>query len=391
MSTPNLTFVFDRKGQTKKDKKKTGVVELRISYNNVRTYMSTGIWLKAKEWQNGKVVDREDWKVLNDQLGIIYKKCSEIVVSMMEEESLDIKAIPRLYEERIAQGQTFLEYAHECTERRKRYICESTQKRYKVILDFLEEWKGIVYFSDVTDINIQKMDEYLADRGLKVCSRYNYHKIVKHFVRQAFADGLITKNPYGKIRLNRGDENGIRRVLTPKEFRQLETCLIPNECYRRVRDLFVFQTYTMMGYADLKAFDYKKCRRVKGHMTYTAKRKKTGQEFTFMLLDPAMKILKKYKYELPIISDQKYNDYLKVVAGYAKIDKPLTSHYARHTGATLLLNDGKVPLHIIQHILGHATLRETERTYAKLMDETIVESMADYQRSKGFSVRVKGV
>ena len=378
MSKVNLTFVFDRKRETKRDKKKTGVVELRITCDKVRTYMSTGIWLHDKEWSNGKVVGKEDWKELNERLNAIYKKCSEIVVKMIEDECLDIKAIPKLFKDKVMQKQTFLEYAHECAERKKRYVSVGTQKRYKVVLGFLERWKGIVYFSDVTDKNILKMDEYLEDRGLIPSSRYNYHKIVKHFVRQAFADGLITKNPYGKIRLNRGDENGITRVLTPEEFRRLETCVIPTESMRKVRDLFVFQTYTMMGYADLAAFDYKKCTKVRGHMIYKGNRHKTGQEFMFMLLDPALKILKKYKNKLPIISDQVYNRYLKVIAGYAKIDKPLTSHYARHTGATLLLNEGKVDLHIIQHILGHATLRETERTYAKLMDDTIVESMAEY-------------
>ena len=95
-----------------------------------------------------------------------------------------------------------------------------------------------------------------------------------------------------------------------------------------------------------------------------------------------MDILKKYKYKLPIISNEKYNMYLKVVAGYAKIGKNLTSHYARHTGATLLLNEGKVDYGIIAKILGD-TIREVERTYAKLMDETIVESMVEYQNLKG--------
>lgn len=376
--TPKLTFVFDRKHVTR-DKKKAGVVELRIQYNNVRTYMSTGIWLKAKQWQNGKVVDREDWKLLNDQLGIIYKKCSEIVVEMMEEDRLDIKAIPHLYEEKIAQKQTFLEYFEENAERRKKRLAKGTQQRYDVVIKFLKEWKGIVYFTDITEDNLRKMDECLVKRCPKDNSRYNYHKILRIFVLQAFADGLISKNPYGRYKPNRGEERGHKRLLTPEEFHRLETCIIPIECYRRVRDLFVFQTYTMMGVSDLKAFDYKNCKKVKGHMTYKANRKKTGQEFTFMLLEPAMNILKKYKYKLPIISDQKYNQYLKVVAGYAKIDKPISSHYSRHTGATLLLNEGRMPLHVIQHILGHATLRETEKTYAKLLDETIVESMAEYQ------------
>ena len=41
----------------------------------------------------------------------------------------------------------------------------------------------------------------------------------------------------------------------------------------------------------------------------------------------------------------------------------------------MLLNEGKVPMHIVQHILGHASVRETEKTYAKVLDETIVQTM----------------
>jgi integrase len=122
--------------------------------------------------------------------------------------------------------------------------------------------------------------------------------------------------------------------------------------------------------------------KVKGQLVYKARRQKTGQEFTIMLLDPAVTILKRYKNKLPIISNVKYNEYLKAAVLYAKIDKPVSTHWARHTGATMLLNEGKVPMHIIQHILGHASIRETERTYAKLMDETIVETMANYQERK---------
>ena len=105
MGTPKLTFVFDRKHVTREDKKRTGVVELRITYNKTRVYMTTGIWLHEKEWSNGKVVGKDGWKELNDQLGIIYKRCSEIVVDMMEAGCLDIKAIPKLFEDRIKQIQ----------------------------------------------------------------------------------------------------------------------------------------------------------------------------------------------------------------------------------------------------------------------------------------------
>lgn len=370
-----LTFVFDRKKVA--DKKKEGVIELKITAGGKRKYISTGVKVFPKEWKNGEVVGCRDWKEKNDFLQTLKRKCSEIINKMVDECNFNIDAVAARLDESTQQKQTFLEYAKECAERRMQDLAEGTRKRYKVVLDFLDKWRGIVFFTDVTERNIRKMDDYLANRGLKVCSRYNYHKILKAFVLQAFGDGLITKNPYAHYKLKRGDDGGLSRVLTPKEFERLETCIIPTECNRRVRDLFLFQTYTMMGYSDLAAFDYKECKRVKGKLCYKAKRLKTGQEFMVVLLEPALNILKKYKYKLPIISNVKYNLYLKAVAQFAKIDKPLTTHYARHTGATLLLNNG-VSLHIIQHILGHATLRETERTYAKLMDETIIDAMTTY-------------
>jgi site-specific recombinase XerD len=89
-----------------------------------------------------------------------------------------------------------------------------------------------------------------------------------------------------------------------------------------------------------------------------------------------MKILKKYMGKLPIISNEKYNDYLKVVALAAGIDKPISSHWARHTGATLLLNEG-VDLKVVSKICGHSSTRITEQVYAKLLDETVVDAVQE--------------
>jgi integrase len=224
------------------------------------------------------------------------------------------------------------------------------------------------------------MDDELDDRGLKIQTRWNYHKLVKSFIKQAVEDGLVKRNPYSRIDIKRGNESGLTRYLTPAEFHRFETCIIPTESLRKVRDLFLFQTYTCLSYSDLEEFDYKKCVKVDGQVVYKARRQKTKQEFTIVLLQPALTILQRYKYKLPIISNVKYNLYLKAAVMYAHIDKPVTTHWARHTGATMLLNEGNIPMHIVQHILGHATIRETERTYAKVLDKSIVESMANYQR-----------
>ena len=88
----------------------------------------------------------------------------------------------------------------------------------------------------------------------------------------------------------------------------------------------------------------------------------------------AMEILKKYGGVLPLISAQKYNLYLKEVARMAGISRPVTSHWARHTGATLLLNAG-VRLEVVARVLGHSSTEMTRKVYAKLLDDTVAREM----------------
>ncbi len=50
---------------------------------------------------------------------------------------------------------------------------------------------------------------------------------------------------------------------------------------------------------------------------------------------------------------------------YAKINKPITTHYARHTAACLALNNG-VRIETVSKMLGHANIKTTQ-VYAKLL------------------------
>lgn len=86
---------------------------------------------------------------------------------------------------------------------------------------------------------------------------------------------------------------------------------------------------------------------------------------------------------IPIISNVKYNEYLKLVAQAAKIDKPISTHWARHTGATILLNEGGVDMEIVSHILGHSSTKMTRKIYAKLLDKTVVKAMTKAKKKIG--------
>jgi integrase len=149
---------------------------------------------------------------------------------------------------------------------------------------------------------------------------------------------------------------------------------MPTKSLERVRDVFIFQTYTCLSYTDLKKFDARLIQEIKGMKVYLGSRQKTDKPFTIPILSPAWDVIMKYEGKLPLISNPKYNEYLKVVAQSAGIDKPLSSHWARHTGATMLLNEG-VDMRIVSKICGHSSTKITEQSYAKLLDETVIEAV----------------
>lgn len=379
MVSPILTFVYDRKKTATKTK--SAVVELRITIDKQRKYISTGIKLFPKEWKDGCVVHRDDWKECNNQLQMIRRKVSDAITNMMEDGVFDINSIPSIVKSTTMVRITFLSYAKNLNKQREKEIRKSTARHYESVMNFLEEWKGIVSFSDINEAKITELDKELKNRGLKEVSRWNYHKLMKIFIKHAMRDGLLRRDPYTKLNIKKGKSDGLTRYLSPDEFHRFETCNIPIKKLEKIRDLFVFQTYTMLSYVDLANFDYSKCVKIDKQTVYISQRVKTNQKFTVVIVKKALDILKKYDYKLPIVSNVKYNDYLKNAVLCAGIDKPVTSHYARHTGATLLLNEGNVPLHIIQKMLGHASIKETERTYAKLLDETIVKTIANVQKN----------
>ena len=153
----------------------------------------------------------------------------------------------------------------------------------------------------------------------------------------------------------------------------------PTAYLRHARDMFVFQTYTCLSYTDLASFDPSRISVVKGKRMYVGHRGKTRQEYMFLVLQPAWDVLERNGGSLPMMSNVKYNECLKVLAVMAGIEKPLSSHWARHTGATMLLNSG-VDMEIVSKVLGHSSTKITREVYAKLLDETVADAMSEFER-----------
>lgn len=372
ISFPQIALVYDRK--SKSSRKKEGMVEVRITHNRKQNYISTGVKVLPNQWKKNAVVNRTDSAQLNQYISSLLTDIQQVICDMSKSGYIDISLISRRLQgkERIS----LLEFCHQRAKIRKYGKKKDSQERYNRFLRLFARWGRIKTFEDITESNIIKYDRYLDSQKLKPYSKWNnYHRFLNSFIIDAIKEGYLTRNPYNWLNIDRTQDTSLRKHLTPDEFHKVKTVSLPTASLERVRDLFVFQTYTCLSYTDLRDFSSEGIVEVKGMKVYTGNRQKTNKSFTIPLLPEALWILEKYDNTLPIISNVKYNEYLKLVAQAAGIDKPLSTHWARHTGATLLLNDG-VDMRIVSKICGHSSTRITEQVYAKVLDETVVNAVS---------------
>jgi len=171
-------------------------------------------------------------------------------------------------------------------------------------------------------------------------------------------------------------------TLTLPELRQLYTHDFSNQpCYDRVRDLFCFGAFTGQRWSDIEHFEKDQIQGdIWKFIAYKTK-KETEIDLTGYSA-PALDILKKYDYELPKITNQKFNLFLKEacrIAGITstiklrryigakeiEIIKPkcefLSSHSARKTCVSILLNEYNIPITHVLEITGHSDLKTLQK------------------------------
>jgi len=135
----------------------------------------------------------------------------------------------------------------------------------------------------------------------------------------------------------------------------------------------MFSVFTGMRYSD--AFRLKKdeiTRTADGNYRVNLVIKKTDKRFDRRMLPEAvalyLKMLSDYPEQstvLPKLSNQKINEYLKVIANLMNINKRITHHTARHTFATTVMLENGADIKLVSHMLGHRSIKVTESIYAR--------------------------
>ena len=349
-------------------------------------YINTGVCVRPREWKFGLIVNRGDCEELNDRVSIMLKRVDDVVNDYLErEQELDIEEVRRRV--KSPDGRRRLKDAEDMTGWMAEQIpmldvAHGTRNHYKVSVAALVESGAMRRWKDLTIENVHKFDAYLhtikkhqTDAEVKAkkpvdyisqATVRNYHKDIKALLARALKFGLISANPYDRMKgeIKRGDKETVE-FLTDAERDRIEGLTINDSMLSTVRDVFIFQCYTGMAYSDAIAFSLDKCQQDDDRLTYSAPRVKTGVWFYIRVLPKALEIVQKYGGRLPRVADQTCNANLKTIANVTGITKKLTTHVGRHTFATWMLRNG-VPIEHVSKMLGHRKITQTQR-YAKLM------------------------
>jgi site-specific recombinase XerD len=368
MKYPVLRFVFDRKHTASKTTK--GTVQIEVLFERKRKWLGTGVRLYSDQWsEKTKVKNTVQSLDLNERLDAQIQNINEFINTLIKNKE------PFSFE----KLEHFLKYSQ--TKERfidfiKRRVSERTDLRqgtlntHSSLITSLEEFGRIIYFTDITTANIMHYDNFLHGKYNKQTTIHGYHKRLKRYINEAIKFELLKDNPYNKLKFERGKSEGIK-YLTLEQINQIKNLEIASESIERVRDLFVFQCFTGLSYADLFNFDFSVVIKKGDKFFIRDIRTKTEEEYFLMLLKPAMEILQKYDFKLPVISNYQYNLRLKVVQEFARIKLSLHSHMARHSFAVMALNMG-VSIENLAKMMGHTDIKTTQ-IYAKVLNKSVQE------------------
>lgn len=381
MKIPKYKFVFDRRKTATSTKK--SAVEFVITYNYQQKFISTGLMLYAGEWnpKNSKVIRCEGVIAKNQMLSEYMEKAESIIFDMVKRESVDLELFARMMMNKNDKIPTFFNYVR--ARAIDKPVRDTTKKRYSSFLSVLSEFVDELSFAEINVRFIKRYDEWLHKRNIgsekepkymKQGSIATHHKYMKQFIADAIIDGYMKVNPYHdrSINIEKGDKEYVD-YLTEKQLAKMTNLSLSENYLVKTRDLFLIQSYTGLGFSDLMAFDFDKAFKVdSGKFLYIGRRIKTGVEFMIILLPEALKILKRYNNKVPQITNQKYNEYLKIIGMMIGVPG-LHSHQARGTFATIAINRG-VSLDILKKILGHTKTIQTAK-YASVLQSSIEKEM----------------
>ena len=348
---------------TLESRKKDGVlivenvpIRMRVNFASKRIEFTTGYRIDAAKWDTDKQRVRngctnklkQSASEINASLLGYYTEVQEIFKKFEVEEIMPtpeqikeaFNALHKPIEEVKQRKSTsnafykvFDEFVRECG--RQNDWTDSTYEKFAAVKNHLMNFRDGLTFDFFDEKGLNDYVTYLRDvREMRNSTIGKQLSFLKWFLRWAFKKGLHQNNAYDSYKPKLKSTQKKIIFLTWEELNKLREFEIPaaKQALDRVRDVFLFQCFTGLRYSDV--FNLRRSDIKGDHIEVTTV--KTSDSLIIELNKHSKAILDKYKdvaFEddkvLPVITNQKMNDYLKELAELAGIDEPVRQTYYR--------------------------------------------------------------
>lgn len=277
----------------------------------------------------------------------------------------------------------------------------ATFTKFKAVRKHLYTFNKKLTFDAINEDTLNSYIVFLRDKCNMMNSTLKKQLgYLKWFLNWANTKNLIDDSLYRnyKPKLKQAEKEVV--YLTSQELDLIREYKIPEskEYLKRIRDVFLFGCYTSLRYSDI--FNLKRSNVINNKLHIVTV--KTHDKLNIQLTSKAKAILEKYvevhfEYDkvLPVISNQKMNEYLKELCELAEIDTPITqvhfkgnqrientypkyalmgTHTARRTFICNALLKG-MPAHAVMKITGHSDYKSMQ-PYINIVGQE-VDSMMD--------------
>ena len=309
------------------------------------------------------------YKRINLSLGFVTAELVKNAIKGIGQKPLTLLALFREhneeFEKRIDIDRTKETYA--CYVRSYNHLREFVQKKCgqeDITLRSLDQ-----EFYDAFDLFLR------TDRHLQQKSVHEHLYRLKKMTVRAVNQGTLRRDPYCNLHPELPKRKS--RHLKLDDLKRLLAEQVAEPELQRVRDWFIFSTFTGLAYADLKRLSTKHLSQDdEGVWWIHIRRQKTDTESVIRLLDIPMRIIEKYRHEqkndrlLPICSYEKLRRLVRKLGEIYGIN--LTFHMARHNFGTHITLSMGVPLETVSRMMGHKRLVTTQ-IYAHVTDKKVDE------------------
>ena len=372
-------------------------IYMRITVDGVPKELSIKHRWDAARWNKHTcraIGTKEDARSLNEFLDLLQAKVYNARRKLIESGvQVTSTALMEIVSGQDQRGKMLLAIFKEHNDRMKlltgKTYAKGTCDRFDVALKHTRDFIKWKYRQD--DLNIYSLNaEFVEElsfwfKTVKHCGHNTTMKYItnlKKVVLQCVDKGWLTKDPFASFSLGLEEKDPV--YLTKEELQTIGEKELQPGRLESVRDIFVFCCFTGLAFIDVKQLKRSEvCIGIDGKYWIQKNRQKSGVPSKIPLLPVTLHILEKYKSDpvcsakdvlLPVLSNQKYNAYLKELADICHIEKKLTSHTARHTFGTTVTLSNRVPIESVKEMMGHKHIKQTLH-YARVLPIKLSEDM----------------